>query len=165
MALLPCKRSLIGVTMPKQLAVALILTLAACNSSSPVGTRSKTRIEPDSRRASHCYAAHDFGAEQGIRQNPPPGFTNRRDPKHFDNSVRALWQYNRFRASATPQVEEEQVIALTKQMLRFPETAAVLVRECSRLEDRDPEFHRAKKDIIEKLLEPPSTIPITLSRQ
>ena len=148
--------------MPKQVAVASFLALAACNSSTSVGT-DFARIEPDSGRASHCYAAHDFWVEQGLRQNPPPGFTRSHTPEQLDNTVRTLWQYKRFRASVAPQVEEDQVIALTRQMLKHPESAAVLASNCSRLEDRDPEFQRARKNIIKELSEPPPAIPITLS--
>lgn len=147
--------------MLKELAFALFLPLVACNAPTSIATADQRRITPDSNKASHCYAAHNFELELANRQNPPPLVTAHPRPEPLDVTVRALWQERKFGPLAPRQVAEEQVIALSKQMVREPETAVVLARQCSRIEDRDPAFHRARGQIINELSKPPPTTPIT----
>lgn len=55
--------------------------------------------------------------------------------------------------SSNPQAEQEQMIALTKRMLKSSQFAAVLAWACSIVEGRDRNFIRSKKDITKRLEE------------
>jgi hypothetical protein len=145
--------------MHKQVAVALLLQLAACNYPTTASADKQARITADSGRASHCFAAHNFWVSLAIKRKDDQARFPGSPQEERDTGVRALWELHRFGPSARQQGENEQVRLLTEQMLKEPESAAALARECRRLEDHDPAFHRARNRLLTELL----TIPQPLA--